>query len=165
MAIEPLSLPESVRHPTRLGKFLMGFPFLGPDRLAWRRFRREVGRRADDCMTLWKNDEQTRRVRDEITRILGRALHWGRASRKFIPEDPCEILFFVPWDWDGMDHAEVLLNMEDEYGVELHGDTLSGMTLGEFVEMIAEKRRAEPAKARDSITATTSSRRTHCPPW
>jgi len=92
--ILPLAWPEELRHPSTIQRFLMGVPFLGPDRCAYRTLRKQVASRPQECLTLWPQDEQAVLVRDKILDLLEMNMKWG--SRKFIPDDPCDILFFRP---------------------------------------------------------------------
>jgi len=136
-----------MRHPTDLQKFLMGFPLFGPNKRAHRRFRKEVTARPEDCMALWQQDEQTLSVRDGvIDALLQGGLGWK--SRKFIPADPCDIVFLDTHD--GMDLLDTMCRIEKRFGLKLGEDILlrmeSGMTLGEFVDIIPERRREALAK-------------------
>jgi hypothetical protein len=48
MKVEPLKWPPSMKLPTDLQRVLMGFPFLGPDKRAYRAFRRQVASRPEE---------------------------------------------------------------------------------------------------------------------
>ena len=139
MAVKPLSWPDSIRRPSGLQKFLTGMPLIGPDRVAYRALRREVADRPEDCLALWKQDEQTISTRDAMIDILQKAVSWK--SRKFIPDDPCEILFWDPFD--GMDLLDAVYRMEKRFGVKMDGERIKemfAMTFGELVEAIIDKR-------------------------
>jgi len=156
ITVQPLSWPESIRHPTALHKFLMGFPLLGPDKLAYRRFREEVATRPDDCLALWKEDERTLNVRDRVFDILEKDMRWK--SRKFIPADTCDILFFDPGIlYKGEDAGLAFMRIGDLFRGSVRdlfgrdGEKLKTVTLGELVDRIAQ-RRTEPVNG--SLPAT-----------
>lgn len=145
MDLKPLSWPDSVRRPKGLQKFLKGFPIIGPERSAWRAFRREVADRPEDCLALWKQDEQTLRTRDALINILCVSLGWK--GWKFIPADPCDVLFFNPRDRDGMDLLDAKYRMERQFGIKMDKERVlqvRAMTFGELVDAILDKRWETP---------------------
>jgi len=110
MAVTPLSWPETVQHPTPMQRFLTGLPFLGPDKCAYRHFRREVAaREPEDCRSLWTKYMPIISVRDKVLEVLEDTMRWR--SRNFIPADPIDILLFHPGWWFGG---------EDSFFAQLH---------------------------------------------
>lgn len=133
MGVDPLVWPRSMRSPTDLQKLLMGFPFFGPDRRVYRDFRRQVAARPETCRDLWKRDEATRQARDRLFAILRDEMGW-KATR-FVPEDPCDIVFFDP----SMDLKDVcaFLRIDERFGRTPDASRLMRMNAGELVDELA----------------------------
>lgn len=84
---------------------------------------------------MWEGRDRVHRVRDRASEIIAEALEWPNPY--FIPQDPCEIVF-----WDGtldMLVEEAVLRLDDEFAIpdELW-DRLCEITYGTFVGTIAD---------------------------
>jgi hypothetical protein len=130
MPVDALRWPRSMSSPTDLQKVLMGFPFFGPDRRAYREFRRQVAARPETCLDLWKQDEATRQARDRLFKLLREEMDWE--VPRFVPEDPCQILFFDPSM--NLRSGCAMLRIEELLGREIDMDRLIKMTLGDLVD-------------------------------
>ena len=95
-------------------------------------WRKDIGRMriAAHC---GGDDERTRTIRHKILDVLEKDLKWR--SRKFIPKDPCDVLFSGP-QRDPCAIAEALMPVEDLFSVKLDPDNLKTMTLGELVDLL-----------------------------
>jgi hypothetical protein len=73
--------------------------------------------------------------------------HYDWATDRFIPEDPFEIVFLLPYD--DLEFEEFALTIEHEFRVKLSDEelqTLVGKTLGYFVDTVVARVMARLAK-------------------
>jgi hypothetical protein len=133
MEVKPLSWPEWYVKPSWLGRVMMGMPFVGPDRRAYRLFRQEVQSRPKVCVEYWPKDDVLMRTRVAIDEILVREMRWPVAL--FLPEDPCDILFFDPLPL--MDSARTFLAVGKQLGCDLSQVDLTKCNYLGLVRMLA----------------------------
>lgn len=110
----------------------MGIPCIGLDRKLFRRFRAQVEARGEDYISYWDRDDKTNRVREAVSAVIKRELHWPNA--RFLPGDQCCILFFDPSNC--MDNARAILDIEKLYGKLAIFDRVNTVVFGDLISDI-----------------------------
>ncbi len=97
--------------------------------------------RTADCLEVWGRDPERLRVRDTVSGIIQEYLFWP--NRVYLPEDPCEILFFDPTV--DLRNAEAWLVLEDTFHLPpdyTMGKNQYTWTLGKLIDRILSNVRA-----------------------
>lgn len=135
MDIAPLQWPEKWTQQTNVQKALKGLPFLGLDRQVKRELNRELEARPEECLSLWGTIPDIIRIRDIVSPVLQEYFFWP--NLRFIPGDPCQILF---WDQTNqMRDAEALAVLSDRLNTAVNAfDNLQFQTYQELIDAILQ---------------------------
>ncbi|UCG31805.1 MAG: hypothetical protein JSU68_09060 [Phycisphaerales bacterium] len=127
---------------SKFQRFLKGMPFVGPDRRALRNIRRQMTRRSEADLGAWKCEERVAAVRDVVSRLIQECMEWPTCY--FIPDDPCDILFFEPFG--DLRDVDAVVAIDEQFN--LPTETLDGywhLSFGELVDRIVKHREAQAA--------------------
>lgn len=114
---------------------MMGMPWVGLDRRLYADFRKTVAARSDRAFSFWPKEDESVTVRQSVLAIIQREMHWP--SARFLPDDPCSILFFDPSP--NMDSARAVLEIERILGKQPALERLSELTIGQLVAEIVRR--------------------------
>lgn len=133
--LPPMCWPENCKSP--LGRVLNGIPFIGPDRRAFKMFRKLIRLRPENCTNYWPNDPTISEIRDRLIEIIASDMDWR--CNKFLPGDPCDILF----QEEPLEFASgvCICRIEDEFSLTLPIEDLDKWTLLQLVTYIGDHRR------------------------
>ena len=130
---EPLEWPNELRNTTGVRKVFTGLPIIGPDKAAKAKLDRQLSDREPLPVEVW-SDERKHAIFKTIAQIIQEHCRWPNSN--FVPEDPCEILFWNP-SGDLRD-VEAVLQILDHFRLpETLVDELRNMTLGDLVDRVA----------------------------
>lgn len=134
--MSPLSWPEFWVKAGRLQRFLRDCPLCGIDARARRILSEQLISRPDSYRQLWPTEVHN--LADEVSEVIQTENRWP--NKKFIPADPCAILF-----WDPtleMRIEGIMLTLSHRYGVsvDLFAD-LARLTFGELILLLSAARK------------------------
>lgn len=130
----PLNWPDIWINQSLWGELSVGLPLVGLDKRVLRILHRQLSIRPSEALALWKNDPALMECRDRVSSLLQEYFYWP--NNHFIPDDPCEILFWDPSS--ELRLAEAITVLTDAYPDK--EDLLVGlqkMKYGQFVEALA----------------------------
>lgn len=136
--ISPLYWPRVCKEPTWIQRFLRGIPILGIDSVARRHICAQLALRDRSCLQLWPDNSE---LITTISFVFSKIQEWFRWPNDFyMPEDPCEILF-----WDSslelrVEGALLELASRLHIPIDLLAEWMNG-SLGDFVNRILDFRR------------------------
>lgn len=128
----------------RRRSLLLGIPVIGPQAGAYRDICAQLALRTPECWSLWGTDEARVKAAQFVAKTLGEAVEWPNPV--FIPDDPCELLF---WDHkscaiDDLSLVGALVEIETYFNVspsEEELDTLAAGTFGAYVDFLLGRTR------------------------
>jgi acyl carrier protein len=103
--------------------------------------RQQIRERPEVDSARWGDDPLYQRVGQAVCKITREQYEWP--NERFLPDDPVEIVFLMPWD--DLEIVEVVMQLEEELGISIEDDEAEtwGGTLGDFVERLGDKMRSE----------------------
>jgi len=94
--------------------------------------------RPEVTLAAWGDDLERVDIAARVCQIAGRNIGWPMP--KFVPWDPMRV---VLWAFDdGLDDVQAILDIEDDFGIEISDEELTqtlGNSLGEFVDEIRKR--------------------------
>ena len=136
MGIAPLQWPEFYHRATKVQRFLADMPIVGMYFRIRKVFRRELKNRTYNALDSWENNPGKLKCISIVSPLIKDYFHWPNCY--FIPDDPCEILFWRPQvgydDLSGQEFASVLI---DEFSLpEDFFEDYNKLTYSQFIEKI-----------------------------
>ena len=129
---QPLEWPPCRRSPSLLQR-LCRWWCLGSDYATWRELRRQLGRRGPESRKCWGRDSLRIRTVADVSTIVADSLEWPNTY--FVPNDPCQLIFFDPTP--DLLCEEALMRISLEYGVpDEVWEKLWSMMYGELIDAI-----------------------------
>jgi len=112
MNIKKLDWP----HNMKTNGFFSDFPVLGSNAMLYRKFRKILGCRTEQCLTDWPDKYVRSQVRIELSDCISQYFDWPNSF--FLPNDNIGVLTWDP----SMDMRDVDfgLYLEKKYGVNVH---------------------------------------------
>jgi len=131
----PFAWPEYCKNPSDFAKAMVGMPFICIYKRAYRQFRKEQKERGDIDPAIWASDELECWIRGIVDDILVNEMEW--VNTRFLPDDPCDILFFDPT----MDllAAGALMAIQSRFRIDISITDLSRLTYIQLVEFIRKR--------------------------
>ncbi|MFA5553113.1 MAG: hypothetical protein WDA68_00950 [Phycisphaerae bacterium] len=128
MKVEPLKWPIEYKRG-----FLADIPVIGSDFRLRKAFYRQLKSRSHETLELWGNNVNILRCLCIVSPIAKECFNWPNTC--FIPNDPCEILFWDPTiDWRDaafINHIKKELSLSGNFW-----DDVNSLTYGQFIEKV-----------------------------
>jgi hypothetical protein len=136
---KPLEFPNEWLKQSQWGKISIGLPIIGLDRIVWKKLQKELLKRDVSALRVWPRNDRMLKIRDIVCGLVEEYFCWQNSY--FLPDDPCEIVFFRPYSVsDNLYEEEFISVLEEKFGIQW--DTVfplkfpPQMSFGEFVEKI-----------------------------
>jgi len=110
----------------------MGMPLIGPDRQAYKLFRKQISERPSSYIDAWSDNAYIIPLRNELAACIVKPMDWP--CDKFLPNDPCDIIFFD--DYLEFSSGCCLVDIEKKYKLCIPVGELSKWTFLEFITHI-----------------------------
>lgn len=123
---KPLRWPVNWHRLSAFEKFFLDLPYFGLKHRVKRVLESQVkSRSCADFEKAWGGYGNLLRIRDSVFEIVGEYMSWN--CLRFLPLDPCEIIFWRPDD--DLHLAEAVANIERRFGVDRILDSIQGENL------------------------------------
>jgi acyl carrier protein len=123
--VEPLRWPEFYQARSEESKTfwqrlpLIGWLFASSDYEAVAKsIKEQLLARPKPDPHLWGDDPQHVQMAQYLCRVIQEEYEWP--NDHFVPDDPCEIVFLLPWD--DLEIVELVMRIEEELGFEVPDD-------------------------------------------
>lgn len=130
MKKEALCWPNSFKRATAFQQFFRDVPIIGLDARAHAFICRQLIGRSPDCSRVWDSDARSAKCLKELLRIISDVYCWP--NDLFLPEDPCEIVFWCPRN--DLKTAEAMMRISEKF--ELHDQFLDDFQRLSFGELV-----------------------------
>lgn len=132
--MRPLNFPKYWLEPTSIQRILRGLPLIGVDRRAYRSICAQLLSRSPSVWCLWPEDLVI--TAKEIAGVVEEYFRWPNPY--YIPDDPCEVLFWDPTMEMRFEEASLVLS--DKFGFpEDRAEELREGTFGALIERVSVK--------------------------
>jgi len=130
MNTDLLSWPMEFKQPSALQRCFQDVPIIGLNARAYNIICLQLRSRSRDCAKLWSADHRNSECLEIVLGIIRDVFCWP--NDLFIPDDPCEIVFWSPQN--DLKTAEAVMRVTKAFNLDDHFlDCLLDMSLGELI--------------------------------
>src|SRR5258708_1612454 len=137
--MEPLRWPEGLRRRTAIDYVLEFIPLIGPafspagrqEAPAIEHITEQLLERKEPNPEIWGSEPLRQEIARSVCRLTQKEFDWP--NDRFIPEDPVDIVFQVPWE--DLQIIEFIMSLEEELDIAVSDDdSMAWKTLGDVVD-------------------------------